>query len=171
MLALPGGAYLYQGEELGLPEVIHLPDDARQDPTWLRTNGEKYGRDGCRVPLPWDSGKPAYGFSETGASWLPQPEEWASYARDVQVGDPESTLEFYRRALASRRELDLGHGGLEWLSGYPADAVAFRNGPLTVIANLGTVPLELPTAGERLLASSGFEGASLPPEITVWLRD
>ena len=171
MLALPGSAYLYQGEELGLPEAIDLPDDARQDPTWFRTHGEKYGRDGCRVPLPWESGTPAFGFSETGSSWLPQPDEWRTYARDVQAGNPDSTLEFYRRALTVRRELDLGHGGLEWLDGYPDDAVALRNGPLTVIANLGTVPIELPAAGERLLTSGPFEGAALPPETTVWLRD
>jgi alpha-glucosidase len=171
MLALPGSAYVYQGEELGLPEAIHLPDEARQDPTWFRTNGEKYGRDGCRVPLPWESGKPAFGFSETGASWLPQPQEWAAYARDLQAGNPDSTLEFYRRALTVRRELDLGHGTLEWLDGYPDDTVAFRNGSLTVIANMGTVPVELPPAGERVVASQPFQGAALPPETTVWLRD
>src|SRR5690606_11234713 len=86
MLALPGSAYLYQGEELGLPEVIDLPDDARHDPTWHRTNGERYGRDGCRVPIPWESDRPAYGFSPTGRSWLPQPDVWAELARDAQVG-------------------------------------------------------------------------------------
>ena len=88
MLALPGSAYLYQGEELGLPEVIDLADDARQDPTWFRTGGERYGRDGCRVPIPWSADAPAYGFSPTGASWLPQPAEWATLARDAQVDGP-----------------------------------------------------------------------------------
>ena len=73
MLALPGSAYIYQGEELGLPEAVDLPDDARQDPTWFRTAGERYGRDGCRVPLPWTAKDPAFGFSPTGAAWLPQP--------------------------------------------------------------------------------------------------
>ncbi|MBC7403188.1 MAG: glycoside hydrolase family 13 protein, partial [Microbacteriaceae bacterium] len=73
MLALPGSSYVYQGEELGLPEVIDLPDDARQDPTWFRTNGERYGRDGCRVPIPWEADAPSYGFGTSGKSWLPQP--------------------------------------------------------------------------------------------------
>ena len=70
MLALPGSSYLYQGEELGLPEVIHLPDDARQDPTWFRTAGERYGRDGCRVPIPWEADAPNYGFGHDGDPWL-----------------------------------------------------------------------------------------------------
>ena len=96
MLALPGSAYLYQGEELGLPEVIDLPDEARQDPTWFRTNGERYGRDGCRVPLPWTSEGPAFGFNETGEAWLPQPAEWAGLARDAQRDDPGSTLTLYK---------------------------------------------------------------------------
>ncbi|MDF2443722.1 MAG: alpha-glucosidase, partial [Subtercola sp.] len=73
MLALPGSAYIYQGEELGLPESIDLPDAARQDPTWFRTHGERYGRDGCRVPIPWEAGAPSYGFGPADAAWLPQP--------------------------------------------------------------------------------------------------
>ena len=92
MLALPGSAYLYQGEELGLPEAVDLPDDARQDPTWARTSGARYGRDGCRVPIPWESGAPAFGFSPSGASWLPQPADWSTYARDEQQGVAGSTL-------------------------------------------------------------------------------
>ncbi len=100
MLSLPGSAYLYQGEELGLPEVIELDDEARQDPTWFRTGGERYGRDGCRVPIPWTSEGPAYGFSPTGASWLPQPAEWSALARDAQLGDDASTLSLYRTLLA-----------------------------------------------------------------------
>ena len=117
MLALPGSAYLYQGEELGLPEVIDLPDDARQDPTWFRTHGERYGRDGCRVPLPWTAEGAAHGFNDTGASWLPQPAEWAAFARDVQQADPDSTLNLYTRLLELRARFSLGHGDLEWLDG------------------------------------------------------
>ena len=110
MLALPGSAYLYQGEELGLPEAVDLPDEARQDPTWFRTAGERYGRDGCRVPLPWAATAPAYGFSPTGASWLPQPAAWAALARDAQVGDPGSTLTLYRTLLARAALHELGSG-------------------------------------------------------------
>ncbi|MCR2782980.1 MULTISPECIES: glycoside hydrolase family 13 protein [unclassified Microbacterium] len=169
MLALPGSAYIYQGEELGLPEVIHLPGEARQDPTWFRTDGERYGRDGCRVPIPWHADAPAYGFSPTGQSWLPQPEEWESLARDVQAGDPASTLSLYRTLLAARREHRLGAGTLEWLDGYGDDVLAFRNGDVTVIANLGEAPVELPRA-DLIAASEPVTGGILPTDTTVWLR-
>ena len=168
MLALPGSSYLYQGEELGLPEVIDLPDDARQDPTWFRTNGERYGRDGCRVPIPWTADAPAYGFNDTGAAWLPQPAEWAELARDVQVDDPASTLSLYRSLLAERRASGLGAGALEWLDGFGNDVVAFRNGPVTVIANLGDTAVALPE-GEILIASGPLDGTGLPTDTTVWI--
>ena len=168
MLALPGSSYLYQGEELGLPEVIDLPDDARQDPTWFRTNGERYGRDGCRVPIPWAADAPAYGFNTTGESWLPQPAEWADLARDVQVDDPSSTLTLYRSLLAERRARNLGAGELEWLDGFGDEVVAFRNGSLLMIANLGDGAVELP-AGEVLIASGPLDGDRLPTDTTVWI--
>lgn len=180
MLALPGSAYLYQGEELGLPEVIDLPDDARQDPTWFRTDHERYGRDGCRVPLPWSSSAPSYGFGPTDASWLPQPAQWAALARDVQQGDPDSTLSLYRSLLALRREHGLAAGSLEWVSaeggggagaGAGAGVLSFRNGDVVVVANTGTSPVTLP-AGDVLVASGPVDEASrlLPPDTTVWLR-
>jgi alpha-glucosidase len=168
MLALPGSAYLYQGEELGLPEDMELPDSARQDPTWFRTNGEKYGRDGCRVPIPWEAASPAYGFT-SGTSWLPQPEDWARYARDAQDGVPGSTLELYKSALALRAAHGLGTGSLEWLGDYGKSVIAFRNGDVTVIANLGKVAVELPVS-EVLLASEEIVGGALPTDTTVWLR-
>lgn len=168
MLALPGSSYLYQGEELGLPEVIDLPDEARQDPTWFRTNGERYGRDGCRVPIPWSADAPAYGFSPTGKSWLPQPAQWAGLARDAQVGDESSTLSLYRALLRVRRAENLGNGALEWLDGFDDDIVAFRNGNVTVIANLGDAPLPLP-AGDVLVSSGPLTGGALPIDQTVWL--
>ena len=169
MLALPGSSYLYQGEELGLPEVIHLPDDARQDPTWFRSAGERYGRDGCRVPIPWEGTAPSYGFGPTDASWLPQPAQWASLARDAQRGIPGSTLSLYRDALRLRREHALGAGTLSWLPGFPDAVVALRNGPVVVVANTGTVPVELP-GGEVLLASGPLDGRTLPHDTTAWLR-
>jgi alpha-glucosidase len=167
MLALPGSAYLYQGEELGLPEDVELPDSARQDPTWERTNHERYGRDGCRVPIPWEAAVPAYGFNTTGESWLPQPDDWAGYARDAQEGETGSTLELYRAALALRSEHGLGSGSLEWLTGYPDEVVAFRNGNVTVIANTGTGIVPLPN-GEVVLSSEPVT-AELPGDTTVWL--
>ncbi|WP_394289401.1 glycoside hydrolase family 13 protein [Microbacterium sp.] len=168
MLALPGSAYLYQGEELGLPEAIELPDEAREDPTWFRTNGERYGRDGCRVPIPWSAADPAFGFSPTGESWLPQPAEWAAYARDAEEADPESTLWLYRTLLATRRAHDLGASELEWLDGYGDDVIAIRTGAVTVIANIGTEPVTLPQ-GTLLVASDTLEGAELPADTTVWI--
>lgn len=169
MLALPGSAYLYQGEELGLPEAINLPDSARQDPSWFRTHGVRYGRDGCRVPLPWEAQAPAYGFNSTGASWLPQPGEWAPFARDRQRGVEGSTLEFYRTLLSVRHTEDLGSGVLEWLDGYPEDVLAFRNGAITVIANLGEAPVELPV-GSVVISSEELHEPALPADVTVWLR-
>jgi len=168
MLALPGSAYLYQGEELGLPEVIDIPDEARQDPTWARSGGERYGRDGCRVPLPWEADSPAYGFNRTGESWLPQPAEWHLLARDVQLRDPDSTLQLYRRLLALRREHALGAGPLEWNS--TSDRMLdFSNGSVRVVANFGPDALELP-AGRVLCASAPLaEGGLLPQDVTVWI--
>jgi alpha-glucosidase len=168
MLALPGSSYLYQGEELGLPEVIDLPDDARQDPTWFRTEGERYGRDGCRVPIPWTADAPAYGFNSTGASWLPQPAEWAELAHDVQIDDPASTLTMYRALLAERRSRNLGAGHIEWLDGFGDDVVALRNRGLIVIANLGDDAVQLPE-GEVLVASGPLDGDRLPTDTTVWI--
>jgi alpha-glucosidase len=170
MLSLPGSSYLYQGEELGLPEVIDLPDAARQDPTWFRTNGERYGRDGCRVPIPWESAAPSYGFGPSPASWLPQPKEWALLARDAEDGVPGSPLELYKLALRLRRELNLGVGSVEWLEGFGVDVVAYRNGEVTVIGNAGSASVALP-AGEVLLASEELgTDRTLPGDTTVWLR-
>ncbi|RFA18792.1 glycoside hydrolase family 13 protein [Subtercola boreus] len=174
MLALPGSAYIYQGEEFGLPESIDLPDEARQDPTWFRTHGERYGRDGCRVPIPWEAGAPSYGFGPADATWLPQPEGWDEYARDSQSGVPGSTLELYKLALALRGENDFGFGSVEWLDdlGFGTDVLAFTNNGVTVIANTGTTPVELPLEelGELLLASDPVDEAVLAPDTTVWMR-
>ncbi|MGI6879289.1 glycoside hydrolase family 13 protein [Microbacterium sp. gxy059] len=169
MLALPGSAYLYQGEELGLPEVVDLPDDARQDPTWFRHDGERYGRDGCRVPIPWEADRPAAGFSETGLSWLPQPNDWSRYARDQQEGVPGSTLELYRELLRLRRELAVATATLEWIDA-PPTCVAFRTGDVTVIANTGADPVALPAGADVLVSSGPLDGDLVPSDTTVWLR-
>jgi alpha-glucosidase len=167
MLALPGSAYVYQGEELGLPEAIDIPDEARQDPTWFRTNGERYGRDGCRVPLPWTSSGASHGFSETGESWLPQPASWASYAREAQEGVEGSTLELYRSLLALRKQHGLGTGSLSWLPSEEG-VLALRNGDVTVIANVSAEPVALPSG--TVLASSGpLTDGKLAADTTVWI--
>lgn len=173
MLALPGGAYLYQGEELGLPEVVDLPDAARQDPTWFRTNGEKYGRDGCRVPIPWEAAAVGAGFNSTGEAWLPQPANWGDFARDAEATDPDSTLNLYAEALRLRRDHDLGAGNVHWVRGFRGTTVALRNRDVLVIANLGKKPAALP-AGTVLLASGPLEADGsvtlLPSDTTVWLQ-
>jgi alpha-glucosidase len=173
MLALPGGAYVYQGEELGLPEVEDIPLEARQDPTVFQTNGELLGRDGCRVPLPWSAEGASAGFSPAGgaAPWLPQPEGWAALSVEAQSGVPGSTLELYRAALVARREEPaLGDGTLEWLE-LGADVLAFRRDPgFACVVNLGAEPVALPEGAEVLLASGDLVEGRLPSDTAVWLR-
>jgi alpha-glucosidase len=175
-LALPGAAYLYQGEELGLPEHTALDDALREDPGWKRSGYTARGRDGCRVPLPWTTGTPGFGFSPTGRTWLPQPPEWSRYAVEAQDGVPGSTLELYRHALRIRRMRMLGAGSLSWAEGLTRraeDTVAFLNGELLVIVNLGPEPVALPADVRLLLASAGPDSGngavSVPPDAAAWL--
>src|SRR5680860_1430436 len=167
MFALPGSAYVYQGEELGLPEAIDIPDDARQDPTWFRTPDDIYGRDGCRVPLPWEADAPAFGFSPTGASWLPQPASWARYAVDTQRGVPGSTLEMYKSALGLRREHGLGAGDITWNESID-NVLDFTVGDVRVVVNMSDDEIPVPSS-EVLLASRPITEA-LPRDTTVWVR-
>lgn len=171
MLALPGSAYLYQGEELGLPEHTTLPDEVRQDPTWLRSGHTRVGRDGCRVPMPWAADEPGLGFSPTGATWLPQPDSYRELAADRQVERPGSTWTLYRDALALRRRLGLGHGPMRWVRDQdaPSSLLAFDNGPVRVLTNVLGAPVPLPAGYDVLIASVGFDGAELPCDTTVWL--
>ena len=179
LLALPGSAYIYQGEELGLPEVTGIPDDARQDPRFRRTHGESPGRDGCRVPIPWDRTGTGFGFSLTrdGASpaapWLPQPPEWGRYSVGSQLADEHSFLSLYRAALRLRRDHPaLGRGTLRWLDPDPEtpDLLCFAREPGFVFAaNFGAAPAPLPAHGEILLASGPVTSGSLPPDTAAWL--
>ncbi|MFB8176646.1 glycoside hydrolase family 13 protein [Streptomyces sp. NPDC055966] len=168
MLALPGSAYLYQGEELGLPEVADLPAEALRDPVWEQTGHTRKGRDGCRVPLPWTATGPSYGFGP-GPAWLPQPPAFASYAVETQTGADGSTLELYRAALRLRRKLLEGET-LTWSAGSAADVLDFARTPgWRCVTNLGDAPVPLPRA-EVLLASGPLGGSGdLPPDTTVWL--
>ncbi|PTA45864.1 alpha-amylase family glycosyl hydrolase [Micromonospora sp. RP3T] len=168
MLALPGSAYLYQGEELGLPEHTTLPDEARQDPTWARSGHTQRGRDGCRVPIPWEADAPSYGFGPTDASWLPQPPIWAEYALDRQRGVPGSTYELYRTALRLRREHGLARGPMRFLSSGD-EVLTFANGDLTVLTNFGPAPAPLPDGATVLASSAPLTDATVPTDVTVWL--
>ncbi|TQK44063.1 alpha-glucosidase [Streptomyces sp. SLBN-118] len=173
MLALPGSAYLYQGEELGLPDVTDLPDDVRQDPAFGRTEGQDGFRDGCRVPIPWTADGFSYGFG-TGGSWLPQPESWAALSVEAQTGVAGSTLELYRSALATRREHPaLGAGdAVEWLEA-PEGVLALRRpGGFVCTVNTTGAAVRIPAPGRVLLASTAVEPAGgeaeLPADSTVW---
>ncbi|WP_114422449.1 glycoside hydrolase family 13 protein [Nocardioides houyundeii] len=171
MLALPGSSYLYQGEELGL-EQVEVSSEHRQDPSWFRT-GEP-GRDGCRVPMPWGGQTPPFEFGPAGSSpWIPQPEGWAGLTVEAQAGDPGSTLEFYRAALAARREHARGLGAEVEVRLDADDVLELRRGPLTVVLNCGDTPTALPQ-GEVLLSSAGLrsEGGTtyLPADAAAWLR-
>jgi len=169
MLALPGSAYLYQGEELGLPEVADLPAAALQDPIWERTLNTTKGRDGCRVPLPWTSSGTSYGFG-SGPSWLPQPAGFAAASVEAEDGDPSSTLELYRTALRLRRELQTLES-LEWVETGDADVVHFtRPGGWHCITNLGTKPYALPRGLVRV-SSAPLESGLLPGATTAWLTE
>ncbi|HLZ37061.1 MAG TPA: glycoside hydrolase family 13 protein [Mycobacteriales bacterium] len=171
MLALPGSVYLYQGEELGLPEV-HLPDEVLQDPVWERSGHTNRGRDGCRVPMPWTEEPPAYGFTTAPHPWLPPPEGWGRRSVAAQSRDPESMLRLYRAALSLRRELPaLTEGPLRWL-GAPPRVLAFRRDPdVTCMVNCGPRPVRLPPCGDLVLASRPLTDAVLPPDAAGWWRE
>ncbi|WP_309132911.1 alpha-amylase family glycosyl hydrolase [Brevibacterium sp.] len=188
MLALPGSAYLYQGEELGLVEVLDLAEETRQDPTFHRTNGERLGRDGCRVPMPWQRDAPAYGFSESGAAWLPQPTLYGDLAVDQQEGEDGSPLELVRTLLALRRERALGTGSFDFVdlaaaaearagadnkasagSGIVAFDVTTAAGTTRVVLNLGPQAWPIPADARILAASDPSVTDSVPTDCAVWL--
>jgi alpha-glucosidase len=173
MLSLPGGAYLYQGEELGLPDSTDMPAAFRQDPTFARTAGKETGRDGCRVPMPWAGDAPSFGFGPSDASWLPQPPVYAEYAVDRQEGVPGSTLELYRSLLHHRRVLGLGTGSLTFVEGYAGDVLALTNGGeardrVLVVTNFGDSAVTLPEGAEVVVASGPTDGGRVPRDTTVW---
>jgi alpha-glucosidase len=149
LLALPGPAFLYQGQELGLEEV-DLPDEARQDPIFHRLKGARLGRDGCRVPLPWDDGAPGFGFT-TGTPWLPMPDEWTEKTVAHQRGSDASMLELFRAALARRP-----HGDFAWRES-PRGTLVFTRCDVTCAVNVDGEPL--PLAGDVVLASEPLDGA------------
>jgi alpha-glucosidase len=173
-LALPGGAYIYQGEELGLAEVEDLPDEVLQDPIYIRSGRTDRGRDGCRVPLPWSGTRQPFGFSPDSATappWLPQPDHWADRTMKSQAGRPESMLELYRETLHQRRgQPDLGDGPMTWLPS--ADGVlAFTRGDhFACVVNVSDVPAELPAHLGVLVTSDPLVDGRLPSDAAAWLR-
>jgi alpha-glucosidase len=172
-LALPGGAYIYQGDELGLPEVEDLPEEVLDDPTWERSGHTVRGRDGCRVPIPWSGSKPPYGFGPgEGQPWLPQPADWAPLTADAEAKDRDSHLALYQAALRIRREHEaLGEGRLAWDDDAPAGVLSFTRDPgFRCVVNLGEQPAELPGSPDVLLSSEPLVDGKLPIDATVWLK-
>jgi alpha-glucosidase len=178
---LPGALYLYQGEELGLPEVLDLPLDRRQDPIVMRTEGHVLGRDGCRVPLPWsDDPTTSFGFSEGAGPvhepWLPQPIGWGMYALDHQQHEPSSMMSLYRKVLSHRRALDVT-SSLEWLTQPDEAVLAFRRASVTIVLNPSDTAIELPAAltrGKQVAVSSvhGHDDPHVVPAAAcLWLVD
>lgn len=166
-LSLPGSTYIYQGEELGLPEVWDLPEDVLDDPTWERSGHTEKGRDGSRVPIPWTADGPSFGFGNTDP-WLPQPPTFGPLSAGEQAGDPQSTLSLYRSAIATRNELLRDVTDFELLD--TADGVlSYTRGDITVIVNMGTGPIDLPD-GEVVLASSPIDGTTLAQDTAAWLK-
>ena len=176
MLALPGGAYLYQGEELAVPEVRDIPEDRLTDPRWKMSGYTDRGRDGCRVPIPWTSNPVgAFGFSSDDSlrpnqAWLPQSDWWGKYSVDSQDGVDGSTLSMYRQALAIRKqEMGLGDGPMEWIQA-GQEIVAFkRPGDFACYINFGPA-FELPSKSTILIASALISGQTLPTDTAVWVR-
>jgi alpha-glucosidase len=168
MLALPGAVFIYNGEELGLPDV-ELPDEVLQDPTWERSGHTERGRDKCRVPMPWSGDTPPFGFSTNADTWLPMPADWATLTVEKQSADPGSTLSFFRKALKLRSErAEFDGGEIGWLTAPRAALIFRRGGGLVCALNAGRRPMALPP-GELILASAPLEGGKLPADSAAWL--
>lgn len=169
-LALPGTAYVYQGEELALEEIEDVPDDMRQDPTWAQSGYTDVGRDGCRIPLPWKETAAPYGFTDDPAAvtWLPQPDHWAEHSVEAQERDSASTLNLYRDALQLRPSLWRDAGDLKWLTA-PDGVVAFERGASQCWVNTSAAHVDLPDGAAVALASAPNVGTTLPVDTAVWL--
>ncbi|QKJ25752.1 glycoside hydrolase family 13 protein [Aquiluna borgnonia] len=166
MLGLPGASYLYQGEELGLPDHTTIAEEHRQDPTFFRTSGQRVGRDGCRVPLPWEMGNASNGFNQTGKAWLPQPDSYAALSRDQQQDKDGSTLTLYQLALKLRKQFQLGEGSFDWVS--KTEALSYQNGKVQIVHNFSSEPKKL--TGEVVISSMPLsKDGSLLPNDTAWV--
>ncbi|AMM19611.1 alpha-glucosidase [Frondihabitans sp. PAMC 28766] len=171
--ALPGVLYVYQGDELGLPEVEDLPNSVRTDPMFLRSEGRDPGREGCRVPLPWTAVGHSFGFSPADASapsWLPQPAGWGTWSVESESADATSMLALYRAMLTCRRALpDFRDQPLEWLPS-PDAVLAFGRGGIACAVNMSDTPVRLPPDADVILSSSPLSDGILPPDTTAWYR-
>jgi alpha-glucosidase len=151
LLALPGSFYLYNGQELSLPDGAVLDSD-RQDPVYFRTGGRQKGRDGARIPLPWSIAAPHCGFS-TARPWLPIPESWSELSVEAQEANSDSSLNLFRRALAARHQLVTATDSMAWVETEQDHLLAFRRGIYLVLLNTSSTVQEFTADGSLLLSS------------------
>lgn len=168
-LALPGSVFIYNGAELGLPNA-DLPDEALQDPVWERSGHTERGRDGCRVPLPWEGTEPPFGFSTNPDTWLPIPPSWDRFTVEAQLEDIDSTLSLYRQAIELRyTRTEFAGDTVEWY-GAPEGCLAFRRSDGHVVCALNTSDVAVPLPpGEILLTSYPLIDGLLAPNSAAWL--
>jgi len=174
--ALPGSLYIYQGEELGLPDG-EIPLSARKDPIAIRSQGSDLGRDGCRVPLPWSALEKNFGFT-TGTPWLPQMGSYVEYAIESEVHDSKSSLNFYKKTLHLRKiHPALGGEGSVTLLESQSGVLAFTREPgLVVVANTSENKIFMKIQASSILhvsnagVSLAAEVLELPPNTTAWLQ-
>ena len=178
VFGLPGSCYVFAGQELGLPDG-EIPDAARQDPIYLRTNGQQKGRDGARVPLPWQGEIAPFDFT-SGQPWLPLQDSWAELTVEKQEVDPNSTLALYRNALSLRTDNLVSTGELTWLSTphigqYGSELLGFRRGNISIFMNLAEKAIEVEITGKLLINSTGTVHGSggkffIPAISTIWVQ-
>jgi alpha-glucosidase len=170
IMALPGCTYIYQGEELGLHEVMDIPESEIQDPQYLRNLKADKGRDGCRVPLPWTKTGSSFGFGD-GGSHLPQPKNFGDYSIEVESADPNSPLSIFRKALALRQTL-IAPEDMTWHETSDNAVLHFsRPNGWNCITNFGRSHYNFDGIGEVIHSSGPLAKAGdLPPATTVWIR-
>lgn len=165
VLGLPGSTYIYNGQELGLPNG-EMDDSDRQDPIYFRTQGRQKGRDGARVPLPWSGNEVPFGFT-SGKPWLPIKQQWQEFTVEHEDKDPDSSLNLYRRALQLRKQYLIGSGDLTWIS--TSGVLSYKRGPITVIVNISDQPYSIAELGGQVILASHQISDSLPPKAGLWL--
>ena len=173
LFGLPGSCYVYNGQELGLPDA-DLADSDRQDPSFIRTNGETKGRDGARVPMPWSGQESPFGFS-TGKPWLPLPASWKDLTVESQVKDQKSSLSLYKNSLSKRAKLLAGSHDFTWdISQIEEGILGFSRGEIQIYLNTGNKSVKL-QASEIILSSSGAPTCEngeveLMPRRAIWFK-
>jgi alpha-glucosidase len=174
LVSLRGNVFIYQGEELGLPQA-EVPYDRLQDPEAIANWPETLGRDGARTPMPWVAVAAHAGFSKV-EPWLPIDPSHIDLAVDRQERDGDSTLNLTRRVVALRRRLPgLRTGGMTLVEA-PEPLLVFLRGEgadqVLCAFNLGfeAAAWDLP-AGWRIVESVNLDGEGELPRWPGWWRD